>query len=59
MTRSLPPLVLCIGLGLAATFLLGVFLGSVSDSFWLWSGLRALGVALVTSALIFSLRMCM
>ena len=33
-------------------FLLGVFLGRVSGTFWLWSGLKALGVAALTGLLI-------
>jgi len=36
-------------------FLLGVFLGRVGGTFWLWSGLKALGVALLTGALILAL----
>ena len=35
-------------------FLLGVFLGRITDSFWLWSGLRTLIVALITTLLIYS-----
>ena len=34
-------------------FSLGVFIGKISDSFWLWSGLRALLIALITSLLIY------
>jgi predicted membrane protein (TIGR00267 family) len=33
-------------------FLLGVFLGRVGGTLWLWSGLKALGVALLTGLLI-------
>jgi len=36
-------------------FLLGVFLGRVGGTFWLWSGLKALGVALLTGLLILAL----
>lgn len=36
-------------------FLLGVFLGRISGTFWLWSGIRTLIIAAVTSALIFLL----
>ncbi len=39
-------------LALAVIFLLGMFLGRVSRTFWLWSGLRALAVALVTLMII-------
>lgn len=34
-------------------FFLGVFLGNISDSFWLWAGLRALLAALITGLLIY------
>ncbi|NOQ80503.1 MAG: hypothetical protein GQ546_14020 [Gammaproteobacteria bacterium] len=34
-------------------FFLGVFIGSISDSFWLWAGFRALLIALITSLLIY------
>ncbi len=34
-------------------FLLGVFIGKISDSFWLFAGLRALLIALITSLLIY------
>jgi predicted membrane protein (TIGR00267 family) len=33
-------------------FLLGVFLGKISKTFWLWSGLRTLFTAIVTVAII-------
>lgn len=36
-------------------FLLGVVLGRISGTFWLWSGIRTLIIAAVTSALIFLL----
>ena len=34
-------------------FLLGVFLGRVGGTFWLWSGLQSLAVALFTIGVIF------
>ena len=34
-------------------FLLGVFLGHVSGEFWLWTGLRTVAIAAVTSLLVF------
>lgn len=34
-------------------FFLGIFIGNISDSFWLWAGLRALLIALITSILIY------
>lgn len=36
-------------------FLLGVYLGQVSHTFWLWAGLRTLLIAAATTALIFAL----
>ena len=35
-------------------FLLGIFLGRISGHFWLWSGLRTLIIAIITSALIYA-----
>ncbi len=34
-------------------FFLGVFIGKISGGFWLWAGLRALLIALITSLLIY------
>ena len=34
-------------------FLLGVFLGRISGTYWLWSGIRTLFIAIVTAGLIF------
>jgi VIT1/CCC1 family predicted Fe2+/Mn2+ transporter len=34
-------------------FLLGVYLGRISGTFWLWAGLRTLLVAAVTAVLIY------
>lgn len=34
-------------------FLLGVFLGRISGTYWLWSGMRTLFIAIVTAGLIF------
>jgi predicted membrane protein (TIGR00267 family) len=44
-----------IGLAFVVLFLLGVFLGTVSGSFWLWSAARTLVVAVFTVAIIFLL----
>jgi predicted membrane protein (TIGR00267 family) len=41
-----------IGIAFAAIFLIGVFTGRVSGSFWLWSGLRTLLIGLVVAFLI-------
>ena len=48
------PTALDVGLATALgfVFLLGVFLGRVSGSFWLWSGLRAAALAVATVSLI-------
>jgi predicted membrane protein (TIGR00267 family) len=46
------PLSAAISLALALIFLLGVFLARVDGTFWLWSGLRSLVVALLTAGLI-------
>jgi len=42
-------------LALCILFLLGVFLGRISGTFWLWSGMRTLIVAAATLTLIFLL----
>ena len=34
-------------------FFLGVFIGNISNSFWLWAGVRAVLIALITSLFIF------
>ncbi len=36
-------------------FLLGVYLGQISHTFWLWAGLQTLLIATITTALIFTL----
>ncbi len=48
------PTALDVGLATALgfVFLLGVFLGRISGSFWLWSGLRAAALAVATVSLI-------
>ncbi len=51
----LSPLESSIASALFVIFLLGLFLGKVSGSFWLWSGLRALLIALVTCMVILAL----
>jgi predicted membrane protein (TIGR00267 family) len=48
----LPPLDASIAVAFAAAFLLGVFVGTISETFWLWAGLRATAVAGATAALI-------
>ncbi len=46
------PFIVAIILALAVIFLLGIFLGRVSRTYWLWSGLRSLAVALLTLMII-------
>ena len=46
------PFVTAIGVALLVIFLLGVVIGRVSRTFWLWSGLRSLTVALLTLMII-------
>ncbi len=48
------PIDLGIAAALVLVFLLGVFLGRISRVFWLWAGLRASLLALVTVGLILS-----
>ncbi len=52
--RSLPssPFINAIIVALICIFFLGVFIGKVSKTFWLWSGLRTLITAIVTVAII-------
>ena len=50
---ALGPLPAAMAVALAIIFLLGVFLGRVGGTFWLWSGLQSLTVALVTVGLIY------
>jgi predicted membrane protein (TIGR00267 family) len=47
-----PPLVMAIAAALALIFLLGVFLGQIGNTLWLWSGVQALMIALCTMAII-------
>jgi predicted membrane protein (TIGR00267 family) len=47
------PLPAAMAVALVIIFLLGVFLGRVGGTFWLWSGLQSLAVALVTAGLIY------
>lgn len=50
------PLVLAIAVAFVTIFVLGAFLGRIGQGFWLWSGLRAVLIAVLTSALILALR---
>lgn len=53
----LPPFELSFVFALVVLFLLGTYLGAISGVFWLWSGIRALVIALVTGAIIVALNM--
>ncbi len=44
-----------IGMAFAVIFMLGIYLGKIEHSFWLWSGIRALLIAVFTSAAILAL----
>lgn len=50
---GLEPLAVAITVALMIIFMLGVFLGRVGGTFWLWSGLQSLAVALLTLGLIY------
>ena len=50
------PLPASIATAYIVIFLLGIFLGRISGTFWLWAGLKTLAIAVVTSALILLLR---
>jgi len=50
------PLVLSIAIAFVTIFVLGAFLGRIGHVFWLLSGLRAVLIAVLTSALILVLR---
>ena len=49
----LGPLETGIGFSFLAILFLGIFLGRISGTFWLWSGLRAVLIGLVTAGIIF------
>jgi len=42
------PFLLAILIALGTIFLMGLFLGSISKTFWLWAGLRTLAIGIVT-----------
>ena len=53
MVLALGPLPAAMAVALVIIFLLGIFLGRIGGTFWLWSGLQSLAVALVTVGLIY------
>lgn len=56
MTLLRPPLPAALVTALALIFLLGIYLGRISGTFWLWSGIRTLLIAVATAALILLIR---
>jgi len=50
---AIDPLQTSIIIAFAILFLLGIFIGKISQTFWLWSGIRTLLIALTTIALIY------
>lgn len=46
------PFLLAIAVALLCVFLLGVYLGKISRSFWLWAGLRAVLIAVIMVVII-------
>ena len=49
------PMYASIGVAFVVIFLLGTYLGKIEHSFWLWSGLRTVLIAAVTSAVIIAM----
>lgn len=49
------PLEAALVMALAVIFMLGVYLGRISGTFWLWAGVQTLLVAIATAALILAL----
>ncbi|MDX1347525.1 MAG: hypothetical protein R3189_04655 [Thiomicrorhabdus chilensis] len=49
---SMNPFLSSIAVALMCIFVLGVFLGKISQTFWLWSGLKTLVIAVITVAII-------
>ncbi len=56
---SVSPLDFAIIIALTLAFLLGVFLGRLSDRFWLWTGARALLIAVITAVVILAVNQFM
>jgi predicted membrane protein (TIGR00267 family) len=52
-----PPIETAIALAFVVIFLLGVYIGRVSGGFWLWSALRTVFIAAVTSGIILVLEL--
>lgn len=54
VSLPMPPLQSAFAVALVVLFSFGVYLGRISGVNWLWAGLRALFIALLTSAIIYS-----
>lgn len=52
LTLPASPYLLAMIIALACTFLLGIFLGSISRTHWLWAGFRSLLIAMLTISII-------
>lgn len=52
-TFPFPPLQSSIAVAMAVIFLLGVFLGKISETFWLLAGIQTLMIALATCGIIY------
>jgi len=57
MNLPMPPLQMSFIFALVVLFLLGIYLGRISGVFWLWSGIRALVIALATGGIIVGLNL--
>ena len=55
LNLPLSPFDLAITIAFLLIFLFGIFLGRMSGHFWLWAGLRTLGIGLVTALIIWTL----
>jgi predicted membrane protein (TIGR00267 family) len=52
LALPLAPLDAALAVALTLVFLLGVYIGRISGTFWLWAGLRTLAVAALTAGLV-------
>ena len=57
VVMPLAPLETAIGFAFASIFALGIFLGHLSHTFWLWSALRTLLLAVLTAGIILALKL--
>ena len=52
MALPFSPFLAAIAIALVLLFLLGMFLGSIGRTFWLWAGLQTLAIAVLTVAIV-------